>query len=72
MKNESRNEAFRMTILGARGSMPINGKDFVVYGGATSCFKILAGSEEIYLDAGNGIVNAEVGQKSLSSLMNRR
>lgn len=51
--------AFRLTVLGARGSMPVSGKNFVRYGGATSCFKILAGDEEIYLDAGNGIFTAE-------------
>ena len=61
MKNEVKKTAdFELTVLGARGSMPVNGKDFAVYGGATSCYRILAADEEIYLDAGNGIVNAEI------------
>ena len=50
---------FSLTVLGSRGSVPVDGKNFVRYGGATSCYKILAGDEEIYLDAGSGIVMAE-------------
>ena len=49
---------FSLTVLGARGSVPIAGKNFVRYGGSTSCYKILADDEEIYLDAGSGIVQA--------------
>ena len=49
---------FSLTVLGSRGSVPIDGKNFVRYGGSTSCYKILAGNEEIYLDAGSGIVQA--------------
>ena len=48
----------RLSVLGARGSVPVEGKNFALYGGATSCYKILAGNEEIYLDAGSGIVAA--------------
>ena len=48
-----------LSVLGVRGSMPIEGKAFELYGGATTCFKIQAGNEEIYLDAGSGIVNAK-------------
>ena len=39
--------------------MPIEGKIFSIYGGATSCFLVTAGDEEIYLDAGSGIVCAK-------------
>ena len=48
----------KITVLGTRGSMPVAGKSFVLYGGATSCYKVQAGDEEIYLDAGSGIVEA--------------
>ena len=48
----------KITILGTRGSVPVEGKAFEIYGGATSCYKVQAGNEEIYLDAGSGIVNA--------------
>ena len=53
MKNK-----FQLTVLGTRGSMPIEGNDYSLYGGATSCYKIETEDEEIYLDAGSGIVNA--------------
>jgi len=49
---------FKLTVLGTRGSMPVEGKIFEIYGGATSCYKVQAVNEEIYLDAGSGIVSA--------------
>ena len=60
---------FSLTVLGARGSMPIDGKNFVRYGGATSCYKILAGDEEIYLDAGSGIVKANPQPKTRITIL---
>ena len=48
----------KLTVLGTRGSVPVEGKDFEIYGGATSCYKVQAGNEEIYLDVGSGIVSA--------------
>lgn len=50
--------ALKFTVLGTRGSVPVEGKNFSRYGGATSCYKVSAGKEEIYLDAGSGIVSA--------------
>lgn len=55
---------FKFTILGSRGSVPVEGEKFSIYGGATSCYKIKAGNEEIYLDAGSGIVSAEPSPNS--------
>ena len=63
-KFEQTKAAFRLTVLGARGSMPIEGENYSLYGGATSCYKVEAGNEEIYLDAGSGIVNAIPAQNS--------
>ena len=51
--------ALKLTVLGARGSMPVEGEKFSKFGGATSCFRIQAGNEEIFLDAGSGIFNAK-------------
>ena len=59
MSTENKLEAFRLTIFGARGSMPVEGNEFSIYGGSTSCFRVRAGNEEIYLDGGSGIVNAK-------------
>lgn len=51
-------EKMKLTFLGTRGSVPVAGKEYEKYGGATSCIRLLAGKEEIYLDAGSGIVRA--------------
>ena len=51
-------ENFKLTVLGTRGSVPVEGKNFSIYGGATSSYKVQAGDEEIYLDAGSGIVKS--------------
>ena len=58
-----------MTVLGARGSVPVEGNSFSVYGGATSCFKVEAGDEEIYLDAGSGIVSAKPSPHSRLTIL---
>ena len=51
-------ENLKLTVLGTRGSVPVEGKAFALYGGATSCYRVQAGDEEIYLDAGSGIVSS--------------
>ena len=66
---ENSDAAFQLTVLGARGSMPVDGKNFAIYGGATSCYRILAGSEEIYLDAGNGILSAETNSDTRITIL---
>ena len=43
-----------VTILGTRGSMPVSGKDFLRYGGATVCVLARLDGEYIILDAGTG------------------
>jgi ribonuclease BN (tRNA processing enzyme) len=48
---------FSVKIYGCRGSMPVAGPEFVKYGGATSCVVVKAGSHEIVLDGGSGIMN---------------
>ncbi|MBR3623415.1 MAG: MBL fold metallo-hydrolase [Selenomonadaceae bacterium] len=55
MSEQILEEKMRLTVLGARGSMPGEGGNVAVYGGSTSCYRIKVGNEEIYLDAGSGI-----------------
>lgn len=43
------------TILGARGTMPVAGKQFARYGGRTTCFSLKTGAGIIVIDAGTGI-----------------
>ncbi|MBR3318348.1 MAG: MBL fold metallo-hydrolase [Atopobiaceae bacterium] len=48
----------RVTVLGTRGSVPVSGKEFEEFGGATSCYLVEAGAQSIILDAGTGIIRA--------------
>ena len=52
---------FEVTLHGTRGSVPAPGKEFVLYGGHTSCVSVKIGDRLIVLDAGTGII--PVGQK---------
>ncbi len=41
---------------GARGSIPVSGKEYLKYGGSTTCVEIITkGNEVIIIDAGSGI-----------------
>lgn len=48
---------FAVKFYGCRGSIPVSGAGHVRYGGQTSCLTIRAGSREIVLDAGSGLVD---------------
>jgi len=48
----------RVTVLGTRGSVPVSGTDFAIFGGNTSCYLVEAGDERIFLDAGSGLLSA--------------
>ncbi len=50
--------AFRLTVLGTRGSIPVTNKACAVFGGSTSCYMVQAGGETVFLDAGSGLVFA--------------
>lgn len=52
----------QVTILGARGSIPVSGAGYRVYGGATSCVLLETadagnGSQAVIFDAGSGLLN---------------
>ncbi|MCR4907321.1 MAG: MBL fold metallo-hydrolase [Lachnospiraceae bacterium] len=53
-----KNSDFTVTVLGARGSIPVCRAGFTEFGGATSCYMVYAGGELIFLDAGLGIAGA--------------
>jgi len=46
-----------VTVLGARGSMPVCGPQYDKYGGATTCVLASLGGKTLLLDAGTGIMN---------------
>ena len=50
-----------VTVLGARGSFPVTGRDFLEYGGNTSCFLLDLGGETVILDAGSGLTSLGTG-----------
>lgn len=46
----------KIACWGARGSIPVSGREFVVHGGDTTCLEIQAGSgETLIVDCGSGI-----------------
>lgn len=59
-----------VVILGARGSIPVNGVEHSVYGGATSCVLVKAGSELVLFDAGSGMMKltSDLWEKTYSKL----
>ena len=49
-----------ITILGTRGSVPVSGDEYKIFGGNTTCVRVLTNEAEVYLDAGTGIALAPV------------
>ena len=49
---------FQLTVLGTRGSIPVNGSDKMRFGGATSCYMVQAGEQTVFLDGGSGLIDA--------------
>ncbi len=63
-------EKLKITILGARGSIPTDGRDMLEFGGATTCVLIETAGQAVYLDAGTGIISSpDIGDKSISILI---
>ena len=46
-----------VAVLGVRGSFPMMGRDYLEYGGNTSCFLTDLGGETVILDAGSGLAS---------------
>ena len=44
-----------VTLLGTRGSMPCSGKEYLRYGGRTSCILVQLAGETLLLDGGSGM-----------------
>ncbi len=49
-------EEFKIKFRGVRGSYPVANKDFLKYGGNTSCVEVRVGGHLIILDAGTGLI----------------
>ena len=63
---------FKVKFRGVRGSYPIADKDFLQYGGNTSCVEVNVNGHLIVLDAGTGLINVgnELLSKYISSNIN--
>ena len=60
----------KVTVLGARGSMPVEGKSVLKYGGATSCILVESDTEAIFIDAGTGILDTpDIGDKNITVIL---
>lgn len=62
----------QVKFRGVRGSFPVADKDFIRYGGNTSCVEVNAGGHLIILDSGTGIVGVgdDLMEKYISSAIN--
>lgn len=54
---ENFNDEFKVKFRGVRGSYPIANKDYLKYGGNTSCVEVNVGGQLIIIDAGTGLIN---------------
>lgn len=65
---------FKVKFRGVRGSYPIADKDFLQYGGNTSCVEVNVNGHLIILDAGTGLINLgnELMQKYIASGLTRQ
>ena len=55
---------FKVKFRGVRGSYPVANKDFLKYGGNTSCVEVNVGGHLIILDAGTGLI--ELGNELMT------
>ena len=63
---------FKVKFRGVRGSYPIAKKEFLEYGGNTSCVEVNVGGHLIILDAGTGLIDVgnELIEKYIKSSVN--
>jgi phosphoribosyl 1,2-cyclic phosphodiesterase len=61
-----RDDIFRVTFWGVRGSLPVSGEQFLRYGGNTPCIEVRCGAEVLIFDAGSGLREAGLSLMSES------
>lgn len=61
---EKNKDEFRIKFRGVRGSYPLANKDYLKYGGNTSCVEINVGGHLIIIDAGTGLI--ELGNELMN------
>ncbi|MBQ7677480.1 MAG: MBL fold metallo-hydrolase [Lachnospiraceae bacterium] len=63
------NTTITINILGTRGSVPVSGAAYALYGGATSCVSVSCKDTRIFLDAGSGIICAPCAAEANVAVM---
>jgi len=58
MQKTDQNE-YTLYVLGARGSRPVHGHDFEIFGGQTSCYVIKNKKHAVIVDCGTGLFDGE-------------
>lgn len=56
MKND---KEYILYVMGSRGSRPVHGRDFEIFGGQTSCFILKCEKHAVVIDCGTGLFDAE-------------
>ncbi len=56
---EKKLKELEIQFLGTRGTMPVNSKEFEIFGGATVCTLVKSKDSNIILDAGTGLMHIE-------------
>lgn len=61
---EKKEDKIRLHILGTRGSVPVDGDEYRIFGGATSCVYVEWNDARILLDAGSGLLRLKDAEVS--------
>jgi len=56
MKNENN---YVLYCLGSRGSRPVHGREYEIFGGQTTCFIVKTGKHAVVVDCGTGLFDAQ-------------
>jgi len=50
---------YTLYCMGSRGSRPVHGREFEIFGGQTTCFIVKTGKHAVIIDCGTGLFDAE-------------
>ncbi len=66
-----RTAGLTVTIWGARGTLPVSGKNFEMFGGSTMCIEINCAAQRVIIDAGSGIwqLGQEMKQQAAGNIV---
>ncbi len=56
----------KLTVHGARGSIPTSSRETIIYGGNTSCYELVFGKYQIFFDTGSGFRNVNFFDSSFT------